>query len=370
MVKVVLFLPSLAGGGAERVFVELANDFADLGLSVDLVLAHAVGPYLSELGRSVRVVDLDSPSTLRSLPKLAHHLKTERPTAILSALDHANVVSIGARAVAQSPIRCVISSRSVPSMLKYEAGLLRAWGVVQAARLTYRFADAVIANSDGVAAVVSQRMSIPRSRIHVIHNPVSIESIERLSREPLGFAGIESAPLILGVGRLSGLKDFPTLLRAFAIARAKRACRLVILGDGPDRERLEALACELGVRDELLMPGFVSNPFAWMRRASMLVSSSISEGCPNAVMQALACGTPVVSTDCVGGSREILEHGRWGRLVAVGDPNAMADAIVATLDATQHPDVRQRAGDFAHVKVALQYLRVLLPDEFGALAPA
>jgi glycosyltransferase involved in cell wall biosynthesis len=368
--KVVLFLPSLDGGGAERVFVDLANTFSGWGLSVDLALAQATGPYLSELASSVRIVDFGCPGVLRSLPRLARHLRVERPDALLSALEHANVVSVLARHIGGRETRCVISTRSVLSMLKHEAGAMNAWRMRQAARLTYRFADAVIANSAGVAADVARYMRLPRDRIHVIHNPLNIESIDRLSREPLVCAGIDAAasPLILGVGRLSALKDFPTLLRAFALVRRAHECRLAILGEGSGRRQLEALATRLDIGGDLLLPGFVGNPFAWMRRATLFVSSSISEGCPNALMQALACGTRVVSTDCVGGSREILENGKWGQLVPVGDAPAMARAIAAVLDTPAGVDVRSRAADFSHEKIARRYLEVLLPDHAWQVA--
>lgn len=370
MRKILIFLPSLDGGGAERVFVELANTFSSSGVSVDLALARATGPYLSELAPSVRVVDFSCPGVLRSLPQLARHLRTERPEAMLSALEHANVVSVLARRIARRQTRCVISTRSVLSMLKHEVGVLNAWRVTQASRLAYPFADAVIANSAGVAADVACFMRIPRERIHVIHNPLSIESIDRLSREPPEGAGIDAAaaPLILSVGRLSGLKDFPTLLRAFALARRTHACRLAILGEGPERRRLESLASRLGIGSGLLLPGFVANPFAWMRSAALFVSSSISEGCPNALMQALACGTRVVSTDCIGGSREVLDNGKWGELVPVGDAVAMARAITAALDATDQVDVRRRAADFSLEKTARRYLEVLLPADFSSEA--
>ncbi len=367
--KVVLFLPSLDGGGVERVFVQLANDFAALGVSVDLALAAAKGPYLREVDPVVRVVDLKSSGVSRSLPGLARHLRTERPDVILSGLDHANVTSVVARSLTANGTRCIISSRSVPTMLKREAGIARAWPVLQLARIAYRFADAVIANSEGVADDLSRYFLIPRNRIRVIYNPLSLESIERLSAEPPGHPSVTPGPpVIMSMGRLSGLKDFPTLLRAFSLVRCHRPCRLVILGEGPDRGRLEALAGELGMQGEVLLPGFIDNPFAWLRRAAVFVSSSLSEGCPNALMQALACGTPVVSTDCVGGSREIVEGGKWGKLVAVGDATAMAEAIEATLDADRHPDVRRRAADFAHEKIARQYLQVLLPNAFPSLA--
>ena len=170
-----------------------------------------------------------------------------------------------------------------------------------------------------------------------------------------------AAPLIIGVGSLIGLKDFPTLIRAFAQLRSQRECHLVILGEGLDRPRLERLVRELRLETDVTLPGFVRNPFAWMSRAAVFVSSSVTEGCPNALMQALACGAPVVSTDCPGGSGEILEGGRWGQLVPVGDAGTMAAAIAGVLDASAQPDVRRRAAAFTLRSVALQYLQVLLP---------
>jgi glycosyltransferase involved in cell wall biosynthesis len=364
--RILLFLPSLAGGGAERVFVELANEFVALGLHVDLALASAEGPYLCEVAQAVRVVDFAASGVARPVPKLARHLRSERPAAVLSGLDHANVMSLLARAVSATRTRCVISTRSVPTMLSREAGHARAWVVLQGARIAYRFADAMIANSEGVASDLSRYLRLPRNRITVIYNPLNLALIERLSQEPVSHpcCAPGAPPFILSVGRISPLKDFPTLVRAFSIVRSQRDCRLVILGEGPDREELELLIRELGLEREVHLPGFVGNPFSWMRHAGVFVSSSLSEGCPNALMQALACGTAVVSTNAVGGSAETIQHGKWGSLVPVGDSRAMAEAVVTTLDATTRPDVRQRANDFSHDRIARQYLEVLLPGHF------
>ncbi len=168
--------------------------------------------------------------------------------------------------------------------------------------------------------------------------------------------------MILGVGSLGARKDFPTLIRAFASVRSSRDCRLVILGEGPDRGKLESLIGEMGLQDEVHLPGFVINPFVWMRHASAYVCSSLNEGCPNALMQAMACGTPVVSTDCPGASADLLEGGKWGRLVPLRDHTAMADAISAILQSEEHPDVRKRAEDFAPERIAGEFLSILLPD--------
>ncbi len=318
-----LFLPSLDGGGAERVFVQLANEFAALGLRVHLVLAAARGPYLDEVSAGVRLVDLDARGVLRSLPKLVRYLRSERPPVILSALDHSNVVAILACFLAGSGTRCVIS-----------------------------------------ASDLIENFRVRAEKVSVIYNPLDLESIERLSRESIEnrWLSLNSTPLILGVGSLAILKDFPTLIRAFSIVRSERDCRLAILGEGPDRRDLEGLVAELGLQKDVYLPGFVNNPFAWMRAAEVVVGSSLTEGCPNALMQALACGAAVVSTDCVGGCSEILEGGRWGRLVPIKDAQAMAAAILATMDRTGVVDTKRRAADFAIGGIARTYLRQLTPD--------
>ncbi|HTU65156.1 MAG TPA: glycosyltransferase [Steroidobacteraceae bacterium] len=364
--RLVLFLPSLVAGGAERVFVDLANEFARQGHAVDLALAAAEGPFLSEVSRAVRVVDLRAGGVLRSLRPLARHLRRERPAAILSGLEHANIVSVAARRWSFTRTRVVVSTRGVPTMLGIEAGA-SSRTVLAVARVSYRLADAVIANSHGVADDMSRHLRLPRGRIQVIYNPLDLPTIEARAAADVAhpFAAPGAPPLVLAVGRFSPLKDFSTLLRAFAALRSRRDGRLVILGDGVERAALEALARELGVAADFALPGFDANPFAWMRRAAVFVSSSLSEGCPNALMQALACGTPVVTTDAVGGSAEIVEGGRWGRVVPVGDVAAMAAAIEATLGERTHPDGRARAADFSLPQVARQYLRVMLPAAEG-----
>jgi glycosyltransferase involved in cell wall biosynthesis len=362
--KIAVFLPSLEGGGAERVFVELCGEFAALGYSVDLVLAAARGPYLAEVSPRVRIVDLRSGGVLSSLPRLMRYLKSERPTVMLSALDHANVIAILARAIAGGGTRCVISMRSVPTVVTEIDWSLRSWTILQIVKVVYRYADAIIGNARAVVEDLAQFRRVPASKVSVIYNPLNLDRIALASQEVVDnpwFAD-GAPPVVLSVGALTIRKDFPTLIRAFALVRTQRNCRLVILGEGPDRAALENLVRDLGIEVDVFLPGFVNNPFAWMKRAKMFVSSSLNEGCPNALMQALACGTPIVSTACPGGSAEILEDGKWGRLVPAGNVNAMAEAILAALAATNTPNVRQRAEDFALAAIAKEYLQILLPS--------
>jgi len=166
----------------------------------------------------------------------------------------------------------------------------------------------------------------------------------------------------LAIGRLTEQKDFFTLISAFAQLRQHRVLRLIILGDGELRAGLADHMAELGLSDDdVKLPGFVSNPFAWLARCSLFVLSSRWEGLPGALIEAMACGAPVVSTNCLSGPDEILEGGRWGRLVPVGDVAALAQAMADTLDTppAQRPDVRLRAADFEQERAVDAYLRIL-----------
>lgn len=365
---ITLFLPSVEGGGAERVFVQLANEFARLGWRVEFVLARARGPYLDEISEQVRIVDLRASGVLSCLPGLVRYLRSRRPAAILSGLEHANVIAALARSLVGRGTRCVVSTRSVPMAVYRADRSLRRWVMLQISRLAYRLADQVIANSQGVAADLASSLGVSNGKLTVIYNPLDVEYIDRNSRLAVDHPWLMpgSAPVVLSVGSLAVLKDFQTLIRAFALVRSVRECRLVILGEGPERAKLESMIEQLNLRNDACLPGFVSNPFAWMRRAGVFVSSSLTEGCPNALMQALACDTAVVSTDSYGGSAEILQAGKWGRLVPIGDAEAMAAAIIAALDSPR-PNARQRANDFALQEIAQQYLHALLPFHLPAL---
>ena len=361
--KIAMYLPSLEGGGAERVFVQLANEFVSQGICVDFLLVAARGPYYEELSSSVRCIDFNSSGVLASLQHLIRYLRTERPHVIISGLDHANIVTILACMFSDIPIRCVISVRSVPTAIYREVRSIRRWIILQIMKMMYRFADVIIVNSKYGAEDLVRSFYLAQQKLKVIYNPLDLDNIRRLSKMPAEHPWCVpgSPPIILGVGSLSVLKDFQTLIRAFSIIRSIRDCRLVILGEGPDRERLEFLISQLGLQDDVYLPGFVRNPFPWMLNAKVFVCSSLTEGCPNALMQALACGTPVVSTDCHAGAMEILEKGKWGRLVPSGCPEAMSDAILDSIDVPSPPEVQRRASHFQIKDIAQQYLDVLLP---------
>lgn len=356
---VAIFISSLRGGGAERVMTTLANEFVTRGLDVDLLLARAEGPYLSMVDPDVRIVDLDARRPILALPALVRYLKTQRPNALLSALDHSNLLAVAARHLSRVPVRHIVSQRNDasirPKLLTDAKELPNYWLLGPG----YRRSDGVIAISQGVAESLIDHHRVPRSLIHVVYNPVVVTAATDAEKPPHSWMAPGEPPVILGAGEFIRQKGFDTLLKAFALVIEERPARLVILGEGRLRPELERLANSLGLWDRILFPGFASDPWVWMRHAAVFTLSSRWEGLSSVLLEAMACGTPVVSTDCPSGPSEILENGKWGRLVPVDDPASIAQAIVATLDDERHPAVDERAAQFDLRRAADQYLEIL-----------
>lgn len=357
-----IYLPSLNGGGAERVMVTLANGFAERGHRVDLVLATATGPYLTEVSAAVRVVDLRSRGVLASLPGLVAYLRRERPDAMLSAMTHANVIAILARMLVGFPKKLVISERCSIKATPASENMIMDAIIRVLRRMLYQKSDIIVAVSRDMTKELVEIFPRSEDKIHYVYNPVVGSQLDALAaRKPdHPWFDDEDVPIVLGVGRLTEQKDFVTLIKAFSRVRAQRRVRLLILGEGEDRRKLEQIAGELGVTADVSLPGFVDNPFCYMRRARLFVLSSRWEGLPGVLIQAMASGTPVVSTDCPTGPREILENGRWGRLVPVGDATALGEAMDDALKERKRPIVSLRANDFGEKKAVDLYLRLLI----------
>ena len=359
--RLTIFLPSLAYGGAERAFTNIANGFVDRGVEVALVLAHAAGPYIDDISPAVRIFDLKRRSVAMAIPGLLRHLREYRPDALLSAMTHANVASAIAWRLANSSARLVLTEHThLSSAFKeYRNASMRVIHCVMP--LTYSLADHIIAVSNGVATDLKAKFHLNQEKLVGVYNPVVDTHLFHNALAPSCHPWLaqKKAPVVVTAGRLVRLKDFATLIRAFALVRSRRTLKLVIFGEGPLHGELIALARSLGVEQDVDLPGFVSNPFSEMSAADLFVLSSRYEGLSNVLIEAMACGTPVVSTDCPSGPYEILEGGRWGQLVPVGDSAAMARAIEATLDASTLPDVRVRAAEFSTDTAISRYAEVL-----------
>lgn len=360
--KVALFLPSLVGGGAERVMLSLASEFAGQGHTVDLVLAKATGEYIDQVPSNVHIVDLNTSRVLYSLFPLIRYLKESRPQSVLSALDHTNIIAICAVAIANVNTKTVVSIHNNLTHLSKvkKARFITHW-IPPLMKWSFKRADRVVAVSQGVAEDAVQRLELPEEKVQVIYNPVVderlIEKADELIDHPW-FADGEP-PVLLAVGRLTAEKDFPTLLRSFAKLRKTRSVRLIILGEGEKRAELEELIEQLGISQDVQLPGFVTNPYAYMRNARLFVLSSLSEGLPTVLIEALACGTEVISTDCPSGPREILQSGRYGSLVPIKDSEALFQAIKERLDVPESGTNSESYEPFWKTNVSRQYLNIL-----------
>jgi len=360
--RVAFFLPNLAGGGAERVCVNLASGFLERGLDVDFVLVQANGPLMQAVPAGARTMDLAAGRMFLALWPLAGYLRQERPYALIAAPDHANLIAIWAKLLASVETRVVITnhvntSLSIRNTLKLQEKLYP-----HLLRIFQRGADAIVAVSSGAADDLACLASIPRRRVTVIYNPVVTHEIDRLMAAPLDHPWFAAGhpPVVLAAGRLTAQKDYPTLLRAFAELRQQRPARLVILGEGEQRTELDSLVESLSLAADVDLHGFVDNPYAFMARCGVFVLSSAWEGFGNVLAEALACGAQVVSTDCHSGPAEILENGKYGRLVPVGDVPALTRALAVALDQPLLvASLLSRASVFSVEAATDSYLRVL-----------
>lgn len=363
-------LVSFSGdGGVERMMINLVCGMAARGTEIDLLLIKAASSRLDQLPSTVRIIRLGSRHTFANLPALVRYLRASRPSALLAAKHRALLLALWARRLSGIPVRVVGRiGTTVSAALERKSRFrytLWAWSV----RRFYPRADAVVAVSEGVADDI-RAMGATAAQLQVIRNPVVTPGLEAQAREAPPHPWLtESAgpPVILGMGRFTEQKDFATLIRAFARLRAGRPCRLMLLGRGRLQAEYEALAARHGVAADIAFPGFAENPYSFLARARLFVLSSAWEGSPNALTEALALGVPVVSTDCPSGPRELLDAGRYGALVPVGDDVALARAMAATLDdPLPAAELRRAAADYTVENSARAYLAALGMSDRGA----
>jgi glycosyltransferase involved in cell wall biosynthesis len=398
---IAVFLSALQGGGAERTCLDLARTFSKLRHRVDLVMCRREGELLSQVPAEVRTVEVgasplhklihslvrlrgETTRTLlgllvrglrkkvRSLPSLEGYLQEERPEVLLASTPIPNLLALWAVRLAAVDTRLIIKQDSSITTFGRKSNdpfrqklpfFMNRW---------YPQANGIIAVSNGIARELREVLGAPEERIRVIYNPIDLDRIASLAAEPVDDPWFRPGepPVVLAAGRLIPQKDYPTLLHAFSRLRRNEQARLVILGEGKERPRLEAMSRDLNLAADIRLPGFQANPYAYMARAAVFVLSSVSEGLPTVVIEALACGRPVVSTDCPYGPAEILGNGEYGRLVPIGNPDALARAIQSTLTAKIDPhNGTKRAKDFELGAVAQEYLRFFFqdaPDSQGA----
>jgi glycosyltransferase involved in cell wall biosynthesis len=360
------FIPDLTVGGAEQVVVNIVNGLSSRGYNVELLLSRTEGKLQFKLAESVRVVKL-SPSPLpiagvaTHIPDLVNYLSRREPAALFPHLNHTSIVSLVGKKLS------VVDTKIIPTQHSSFGVSLdknaKGWVVQKLATRLYPSADEMIAVSNGVADTLVQQMSIQREDISVLHNPVEVEAIRDQADEPVDHEWVEDSEVevILFVGRLAEQKDLETWLRTFEKVYSKNPnTRGIIVGQGSERKKVTAVAEELGISDVVSIPGYVDNPYRFMEQASVFLLSSRYEGLPTVLIEALACGCPIVSTDCPSGPREILVDGEYGKLVPVGEPNELAEAVIETLaDPVASDKLRDRGDDFSPEAVFNQYERFI-----------
>jgi glycosyltransferase involved in cell wall biosynthesis len=348
---------TLDGGGAERVMVETAVRIAALGHAATLIVGDAKGAWRSLVPPSMRLVDLEAHGKLVFSLRLIHALRREGPDAVLVTGWRSIVPILMANALRIIRIPVVVRERNTfsPAM---RASRYRLIGPV--IRALYRYASRVVCVSEDARADFMRVLPLDPGKVVAIYNPFDMALRDKASEPPdHPFFRDRAMPVLLSVGRLSAQKDFLTLLRAFREARRRRPMRMIILGEGDQRGLLERFVAENGLGGDVAFPGFRADAPAFMRYCDLFVFSSTYEGMPNALVQALFLGCRVVSTDCPSGPREILDNGRYGTLVGIGDWRSMAEAILSALDKDPPQLDAQFAARFSPETATRSYLEVL-----------
>ena len=361
--RIAIILPTLQGGGAEIVNLILAREFIARGHTVDFVLMQAKGELLQQVPAGCEVLGLEAARFRNGLLPLVRYLRKRRPDALLASMwpltGLANLALLLARGAANFVAVEHCNLETTPQIGFFERRILRRFGW-----LCYGRAVAVVAVSQGAAGALARSTGLHGERVTVIHNPSRSFDESTPPGEDAAILNWWSAGQgrILAIGALKEEKDYATLFRGFAKLCERRQARLVVLGEGRQRNSLTALAQQLGISDNLRMPGFCGNPFPFLQRCDAFATASRSEGFCNVILEALACGAPVVSTDCNYGPGEILENGAFGRLVPVGDAAALAEALDETLSTTHDcAMLRRRAAEFSPAAIADRYLQLLFP---------
>lgn len=345
--RISILLGSFQIGGIERMSLNLSAGLSTRGYDVDLVALNAEGPLLEDVAEDVRVVqlsdnDLFLPGAFSNIGPLVDYFDRRDPAVCLSENSHLNLVNIAACLQSDSQTNSIVRENGLTPGGAFGTG--RYWREQATKFLAtglYRCADCVVPVSQGVARELVQTARLPANNLTQIYNPILTGDISNRIKEPVDHKWFtdSSIDVILSAGRLRPAKDYQTLIKAFAQVHAHAPnTRLVILGEGSERDTLERTTAQLDVSDDVWMPGFVVNPYKYMARSSMFVLSSVSEGLPTVLVEALACECPVVATDCPHGPAEILDNGRFGRLVDPGDVAGLADAIKQTHNSPVVPD--------------------------------
>ncbi|RLM95057.1 glycosyltransferase [Haloarcula sp. Atlit-7R] len=367
------FIPDLSVGGAEQVAITIANGLVTRGYDIDLLLSRASGELRSELSEQVSIVELPPSKTpvvgvAAHLPFLATYLNKRKPAALFPHLEHPSIVSLAINRFLSADTAVIPTQHSV---FGHDVEATPKDQIVRriVPRL-YPASDQIISVSEGVADSLVDRTPVDRSDISVLHNPVDVEQIRGRARQPVEHEWVENdeRDVVLFVGRHARQKNLDGWVRAFEkVVNRNPNARAVIAGKGPCRAQVQTTVEQLGLSDVVSLPGFVDNPYRYMTKSDVFLLSSQYEGLPTVLIECLAVGCPVVSTDCPSGPREILSDGEHGTLVPIDDMDGLANAVCDTLaDPPDSDRLRSRADDFSPKPVFDEYERFLEKHVFTA----
>jgi glycosyltransferase involved in cell wall biosynthesis len=359
---IAIMLETLPGGGMERSCLKLIIGIQKRGFRADLVLRSLEGELLSLVPKEINIVSFAKSRMLTTLFPLISYLRKQKPAVLITNFYPVSIVAVMAKILARrGNTRLIIVERCHLSNQKsYDSFRRKVFLFFM--RWLYPKADAIVGVSNGVSRSIEQCLGLKKESVKTIYNGVIDEGFFERANEPVEHKWFqpEKPPVFLAVGRLVDQKDFSTLLRAFALLRKKRPAKLIILGEGYLRESLENLVEELGLKEDVDMPGFEINPLRYYRKCSTFVMSSRYEGLPGVIIEALARGCSIVATNCPSGSAEILDNGKYGELVPVGDFHAMAEAMEKALDFPPDPaSLVERAKQFNIEKAVSNYLSII-----------
>ena len=340
-IDITIFLSSFVGGGAERVLLQLCDHFCDRGLTIDLIVVNDRGPLETLVPRRARFIKFDCVKPSKAIIKLTNYLIKTKPRAILSALTHANIACAIAHQLSMTSCKLVLSERiNIKKDLLDRCSPIDRFITEKLIQILYKRADAIVAVSKGVEESIKILSNSKLKNTTSIYNPIDTKKIIILSRERITLPWEDSLPIIISSGRITFQKNFQCLLKAFSIMRKRIPSHLIILGKGEQHQEIVHTTETLKIKNDVWLPGYCHNPYPYMAQSKLYVLPSRFEGLPNVLLEALALGIPIISTNCPSGPEEILAHGKYGRLVPVDDPVSMAEAMEKSLSGN-HPEFDQ-----------------------------
>ncbi|MBT3670469.1 MAG: glycosyltransferase [Bacteroidetes bacterium] len=356
--KIIFFIPTLEGGGAERVFLNLAREFIGLGHSVDIVLKEKTGELLPLVPQEIRIISLKSSRMFATLIPLINYLKKEKPDILISGLELPNTIASLASLLTNLETTFILTFHSIISELSISSpkrNIEKGF-----ARLLYPVADQYVAVSKAVAKDIVQFYRLPSEKINVIYNPVPVQEIQKLAKEPVDHPFYQSgSPIILGIGRLVSGKNFDILINAFSQLQGNHNAKLIILGEGEMRTSLEMLIEDLDIKKDVALIGFEKNPYKFLSKAKVFVHTSSTEGFGLVLVEALAAGCPVISVNNSGGTLEVLDYGKYGRMVPTGNIEKLTKTIGSIImNSKKETKIYDWLNQFSPEIIAKKYLKL------------